>query len=294
MARSRPITLLIVGAGVLIAAVAFGTAAMIFNLRDRHLTGNERELRNVALVVAAQADRIFEATDRVETSLIERFAELGVATADDFERKMSGYPTHLLLKDKIVGLPHVGTFTLVSAQGRVFNFSRSWPIPAIDVTDRDFFNVLRQNGGPTTYLSTPIRNRATGTWVVHRAHRVSGPNGEFIGLVTAAIELDSIEQFFATIALGPHSSIGLFHRRGELLARHPHLESLIGRVIPNSVVAKLASDAEHEVAKRVSPVDGLGERIVAVHRVAHYPLMVGSHARSRRLSWRPGATRRHC
>ena len=97
---------------------------MIFNLRDRLVTDNERELRNIALVIAAQADRIFEAADRVETNLIEHFAELGVATSDDFERKMSGYRAHLLLKDKIVGLPHVGTFTLVNAQGRVFNFSR--------------------------------------------------------------------------------------------------------------------------------------------------------------------------
>jgi diguanylate cyclase (GGDEF)-like protein/PAS domain S-box-containing protein len=276
IARSRPITLLIVGAGVLIAAIAFGTAAMIFDLRDRLVTDNERELQNIALVIAAQADRIFEAADRVETNLIEHFAELGVATSDDFERKMSGYSAHLLLKDKIVGLPHVGTFTLVNAQGRVFNFSRSWPIPAIDVTDRDFFEVLRRNGGPTAYLSKPIQNRATGTWVVQLARRISGPNGEFIGLVTAAIELNSIEQFFATIALGPDSSIGLFHRSGEVLARHPHIESLIGRVIPNSVVANLAQGAEQGVARRISPVDHGAERIVAVHRVAHYPLMVGA------------------
>src|ERR1051325_1193683 len=186
--RSRPITLLIVGAVVLIAAIACGTAAMIVNLRNRVLTDNERELRNLALVVAAQADRIFDGAERVESSLVQQFAELGVATSDDFERKMSGYRAHLLLKDKIVGLPHVGTFTLVNAQGKVFNFSRSWPIPPIDVTDRDFFNALRQDGGPASYVSKPIQNRATGTWVVHLARKVAGPNGEFIGLVTAAIE----------------------------------------------------------------------------------------------------------
>ena len=108
---------------------------------------------------------------------------------------------NLSTKDKIVGLPHVGTFTLVNAQGKVFNFSRSWPIPPIDVIDRDFFNALRQRGGPTTYLSKPIQNRATGTWVVQLARKIPSPNGEFIGLVTAAIELESIEQFFATHAL---------------------------------------------------------------------------------------------
>ena len=275
-ARSRPITLLIVGAGVLIAAIAVGTAAMVFNLRNRVVTDNERELQNIALVVAAQTDRIFEAAERVQTNLIEHFAELGVTTSDDFERKMSDRSAHLLLKDKIVGLPHVGTFTLVNAQGKVFNFSRSWPIPPIEVTDRDFFNALRQKGGPTTFLSKPIQNRATGTWVVQLAHKVSGSNGEFIGLVTAAIELESIEQFFATITLGADSSIALFHSSGELLVRHPHVEPLIGRVIPKSVVATLAAGADRAVAKQVSPIDTGGDRVVAVHRVAHYPLVVGA------------------
>src|SRR4051812_2707123 len=63
---SRPITLLIIGAVVLIAAVVLGTAAMIFDMRNRALTDNERELRNISLVVAAQVDRIFDGAERVE------------------------------------------------------------------------------------------------------------------------------------------------------------------------------------------------------------------------------------
>ena len=274
--RSRPITLLIVGACVLIVAIAVGTAAMIYNLRNRLLADNERELQNVALVVAAQADGIFEAAERVETNLIDHFAELGITNGEDYEQKMSGYNAHLMLKDKIVGLPHIGTFTLVNAQGKVFNFSRSWPIPPIDVTDRDFFEALRPDGGRTSFLSQPVQNRATGTWVIQLAHRVSGANGEFLGLVTAAIELQSIEQFFATITLGPDSSISLLRGSGEMLARYPHAEPLMGRAIPNGLVAKLASNADHGVTRRMSTINPGEEHVVAVHRVAHYPLAVSA------------------
>jgi len=63
-AVSRPITLLIVGAVALIVTVACGTASMILNVRDRALIDNERELQNIALVLAAQTDRIFEAAIR--------------------------------------------------------------------------------------------------------------------------------------------------------------------------------------------------------------------------------------
>ena len=132
-ARSRPITLLVAGAAALIAAVASGTAVMILNLRDMALVDSQRELQNIALVLAAQTDRIFEAAERVQIDLIERFEARGIASSEDFERKLSGHDVHLMLKDKIVGLPHVGTFTLFNADGKLFNFSRSWPIPPIDV-----------------------------------------------------------------------------------------------------------------------------------------------------------------
>jgi len=273
---SRPITFIIAGAATLIVAIACGTASMISNVRDRALIDNERELQNIALVLAAQTDRLFEAAERVQIDLIERFAARGIGSSEDFERKLSGHDVHLILKDKIVGLPHVGTFSLFNADGKLFNFSRAWPIPPINVADRDFFIALKSDPRLTSFVSRPIPNRATGTWVVQIARKVSGPNGEFIGLVTAAIELQTIEQFFASIALGPESSISLFHSDGELLARYPHVDSVIGRSLPNEIIRTLTPDVDHGVARRAGPAGGPADRIIAARRVAHFPLVVSA------------------
>jgi diguanylate cyclase (GGDEF)-like protein/PAS domain S-box-containing protein len=275
-ARSRPITLLVASAAALIAAVATGAAVMIHNLRDMALIDSQRELKNIALVLAAQTDRIFEAAERVQIDLIDRVEARRIASSEDFERYFSGHDVHLMLKDKIVGLPHVGTFTLFNADGKLFNFSRAWPIPPIDVSDRDFFVAFRSDPRLSSYVSEPIRNRATGTWVVQVARKVAAPNGELIGLVTAAIELQSIEQFFASISLGPDSSISLLHRNGELLARYPHVDAMVGRSFPNGMVGALAPDADSAVDRRVSIIGRPDDRIVAVCRVAHYPLVVGA------------------
>jgi diguanylate cyclase (GGDEF)-like protein/PAS domain S-box-containing protein len=274
--RSQPITLLVAGAAALIAAVAFGAAVMILNLRDTALIDSQRELRNITLVLAAQTDRIFDAAERVQVDLIEHFQARGIASSEAFERNLSGYDTHLMLKDKIVGLPHIGTFTLFNADGKLFNFSRAWPIPPIDVADRDFFVAFKSDPQLTSFVSKPIRNRATGTWVVQIARKVSAPNGELIGLVTAAVELQSIEEFFASIALGANSAISLFHRHGELLARSPHVEAMIGRAFPNGVVGALAPDAVSAVDRRAGALSRPDERIIAVHRVTRYPLVVGA------------------
>jgi len=82
--------LLIVGATALMAAVAFGTATIVFNSYNHVLAENERELQNIALVLAAQTDRIFEAAERVQTNLIERIQLLGIGLAKTSNGKCPG------------------------------------------------------------------------------------------------------------------------------------------------------------------------------------------------------------
>jgi diguanylate cyclase (GGDEF)-like protein/PAS domain S-box-containing protein len=273
---SRPIRFLALSAGLLIVAIIAGTAGMIFNERERVLANEERELQNIALVLAAQVDRVFEAAERVQVDLVERIGALGITSSEDFTRRMSGHDVYQMLRDKIVGLPQVGTFTLIDAHGRLFNFSRFWPIPDISVADRDFFKAFQNDPDLTSFVSKPIQNRATGTWVVQVARKVPGPNGELIGLVTAAIELQGIEQFFASIALGDGSGISLFHADGEMLARHPHVAAFIGRPIPNSFAIQTAAKSDHGVTRRASVIDPNAFLIIAAHRVAHFPLVVSA------------------
>src|SRR5215472_2534669 len=109
---------------------------MLADLRGRVLTASQRELRNTAVILAEQTDRAFQAVDLMQSGLIERLYALGVKSSDDFERVMSGHDVHQMLKEKVSGWPHIGSITLINAQGKLFNFSRFWPLPDIDVTDR--------------------------------------------------------------------------------------------------------------------------------------------------------------
>ncbi|HWM48914.1 MAG TPA: EAL domain-containing protein [Xanthobacteraceae bacterium] len=276
--NSRATALLTACAATLVVAITLATATMILKARDRALGNSERELGNVALMLAPQVDRIFDTAERLQHSLLERFHARGALalTAEDFEHTLSGYDVHLMLRDKIVGLPQIGTFTLFNARGQMFNFSRFWPIPDINVADRDFFQALRSDAALKTFIGKPIQNRATGTWVIHIAHKVTGPNHEFLGVLSAAIELGALEQFFSTIALGPDSTIFLVHRDGELLARHPHAASFMGRLLVSA--AELAPVfAAGGVADRRIGLDGQ-DRLIAARAVANYPVVVGASA----------------
>src|SRR5262245_16345587 len=222
--RSRAVHLLVICGLSLAAVVIAGTVAMLTDLRDRALAAHHRELKNTALVLADHTDRAFQAIELMQSSLIERFNVLGIASAEDYERRMSGHDVHLMLKDKLAGWPHIGSLSLINAKGKLFNFSRFWPLPNIDVTDREFFQALKSDPRLTSFMGEPVRNRATGSWTIHLVRKVAGPNSEFLGLVVGAMEMNYFGQNFGSIVLARGSKIRLLRDDGVVLASHPAVD----------------------------------------------------------------------
>jgi diguanylate cyclase (GGDEF)-like protein/PAS domain S-box-containing protein len=272
--------------------IAAATMLMLSKLRNDAIVDGGRELENLALVLAEYTDRAFQSVALVEANLLEQAQARRPVTHEDFERQMSGQAVHLMLRDKASGMPHVGSLTLINADGKLINFSRFWPLPTIDVTDRDFFQALKSNSQLTYYLGEPVLNRATGSWTLHLVRRVSGPHGEFFGLILGAMEMDYFERYFGTIALGEGSSITLIRQDGRFLARYPHVEngshlSFGGSPLFKDVLAK----AQSGVSRLTSLSDGQ-DRLVAGRKLTNYPLVmaVGRPVRVILADWNHQAT----
>ena len=272
--RARPVLLLVVCGILLGGVIAVATALIVSKLRNDALADGGRELGNLALVLAEDTDRAFQTVGQVEANVVEQLQSRRPLTREDFERSMSGQATHLMLKDKASGMPQVGSLTLVDADGKVLNASNAWPPPRVELSDRDFFKILKSNPEPTSYLSEPTLNRTTGSLTIHLARRVSGPHGEFFGVISGAVAMDYFERYFGTITLGEGSSITLIRRDGRFLARSPHIDggpelSFGGSPLFKNVLSKSNSG----VARLISLTDGQ-DRIVAGRKLANYPLVV--------------------
>jgi diguanylate cyclase (GGDEF)-like protein len=274
IAGSRPIVLLVLGCIAVAATVTVTMVLLLSNLRERAIADSERELQNTALILAAQTDRAFQAVDLVESSVIERMQSLGIVSSEDFDRLMSTYDTHVVLKDKISGLPHIDVVALVNSRGTLMNYSRGWPPPRNDLSDRSYFERLKSDPQLTSFVSEPIRNRGTGTWTIYLVRKVTGPKREFLGVILGGMQLQNFEDFYQSIALGDTSAINLFRRDGVLLARYPHADPSIGRSFAGSnVFAKILAHADRGISRQKSGVDQ-EERLIAAAVVAHYPVVV--------------------
>jgi PAS domain S-box-containing protein len=269
-ASSTPITrhddtvMWIIGTGlVLIAVIAFGTAILVSNFRDRALVEAKHELNATAFIIAEHCEGAFQSVELVQRNVVERMQSLGVTSSESLGRLMSGVETHLMLKDMISGVPQLDALLIVNSSGRLVGSSGFWPVPDISETDREYFKALTSDGGLLLFLSEPARSRVTGVWTTYLARKLVGPHGEFIGMIVGVIGLHHFEQFFESISIGKEVAIALFRSDGTLLAREPRVESAIGR---NSGQAALFQD-------HWSVADG-GDQLAALEALTHYPVVV--------------------
>ena len=113
------------------------------------------------------------------------------------------------------------SLAIFNAHGKLINFSRHWPSPDLNVADQDFFTALKNDPDLTSYLGEPMREGGSGAWVTHLARRIAGPNGEFLGVISASLNLRYLQNYFGEITSNPDSSFALFRNDGALLARYP-------------------------------------------------------------------------
>jgi signal transduction histidine kinase len=268
-AASRAQRRVFIGAAFLVALLFATNAALIINLRNRDLSVEEGQLSSASLTLAEQADRSFQSVDLVLSSVADYMASRAVADEASLKREMSSRDVNELLKDKIGGIPQLAAVSVIDADGKLIDFSRYWPIPEVNVADRDYFKALKADPARKTFISAPVQNRADGAWTIYLARRISGRHGDFLGVLLGAMKLRYFEDFYRSVSEGNQGSIVLVRSDGVMLVRYP----------PAAGVGK-AFGAEHILqgglsgtVRAISPIDGR-MRLKAAHALANYPLFV--------------------
>jgi len=272
--RGGPIRWLILGGVFLIAAITIGTAIITGNFRERALNSSERELENTVLLLARHFDQQLEDFEVIQKDLIAYMRSSGIASREDYKRRMSGQDIHLMLKAKLGALSYVGGVNIFDADGVLINASASWPVPEVRVADRSYFKVFKSDPRSPDMLIEPVYSRITGLWTTVIARRMTGPTGEFLGAVGRGIEPANFEKFFASLALGEGAAISMYHRDGTLLARYPHVDAMIGQNFKAGPVhQQVLAKSDHGTVRIISPIDGQ-DRLASARTLRNFPISV--------------------
>ncbi len=264
--RSNP---LVIGTTILLLIIAATNLVFLVSLREASLETAEANLARYSLTLAEQVDSSFKSLDLVLSSVGDYIGRREVTDAASYRLQMSDNETFRFLKEKITGLPQVDAVTMIDADGKLLNFSRYWPIPDVNVADRDYFQALKADPTLETFIGKPVQNRGDGGWVIYLARRLNDPNGDFMGLILGAVSMRYFENFFGATSLGGNSSASLFREDGVLLARFPE-STQIGqpghgtaqRVLAAGGILREAGGKDHQ------------NYIQSARTLANYPLTI--------------------
>jgi diguanylate cyclase (GGDEF)-like protein len=272
--RRDPIRWLVACGIVLVATIAVGTAMTISNFRERALASSERELQNTVLLLARHFDQQLDDLQVPLDDLIAQMRVVGVVSPDDFRREMSTHEMHLLMKAKVNGASEIAGINVYDADGILINSSVVPVVPYVNIADRAYYKALKSTSDINDCEIEMVRSRFSGGWRTVIARKVTGPNGEFLGVVSRAVAPAKYEEFFSKVVLGNGAAISLNHHDGTLIARYPHVEAMIGRNFKPAPGTRInLFDADHGTMRLVSPVDG-EERILSARSLRRFPLSV--------------------
>ena len=254
--------------------LAVGATWLIIDLRARAISDTEATLAALSLSIADQADRSFQALEQVQIGLMDEMRAGGIRTEAAYIALMSGRAVHQALRERVLGLPQVNAVTLIDRDGNLINFSRYWPIPKVNIADRDYFKALTADPALDKFISAPVRNRGDGTWTIYLAKPFRAPDGSFLGLVLGAVELTYYEGLYRRILPESDAVISMFRADGVRLVRMPPSNPSIGRVLEHAAVTDVVrTHSPVQSLHTISPIDG-AERLASVRAVPHYPIAI--------------------
>jgi PAS domain-containing protein len=263
----------ILGGLLLIAAIAIGTAIMVGNFRDRALANNARELENTTLLLARHFDQQLEEFGVVQNQLVTYMRSAGISSNEAYRRQMSGQDMHAMLQIMSNGSSDVAGVNIFDSSGTLIN-SSTWPLPNINIADRAYFKAFESKLAASSTLIELLKSRITGVGTALISREMTGPHGEFLGLVTRGIATASFEQFFASVSLGTGGVITMLHRDGTMLARFPHVEAMVGRNLSGGdLFQHILPSSPYGTLRLRSPVDG-EDRLGSVRTLTEFPIVI--------------------
>lgn len=153
-------------------------------LQHKSTTNNaERATRHLAFMMAELAEQSLTVNQLVIESMLDWVAEEAVSTEEEYRKVASSREFYMRLIRRTAKLPTIDVATFIATDGSVLNYTRSYPPPAINLADRDYFIAQMASNEPPFSLGKAVRNRGTGNWTFYLAKDVHDSSGHKLGVV---------------------------------------------------------------------------------------------------------------
>jgi two-component system, NtrC family, sensor kinase len=260
---------------LLVATILLPLVLGAFAAYLSYLRNDQSATRSATEAVAVAAENTTKVLD-THLLVAARINDLLRDMTDD-QIHASEKELHDRITQQIAGLPQVAAAWVVDATGHELVSARVYPVNRnFDLANREDFKALQNSSARTFIWMLRARSLDTGDYQPYFtvSLRRDAPDGNFNGVVIVAVSGSYFASFYNSLLGGTERyTASVLKDDGTVLARYPEPTNSPVPEQPDPLLAlAIASAAQSGVAEDGTPFDG--GRVVAVKRVANYPVYV--------------------
>jgi signal transduction histidine kinase/ActR/RegA family two-component response regulator len=246
----------------------------ILNLRNDAIETVKKESARLGIVLAEQTTRALQSAD-IEISQISReILRKRLSNINILSEYYGNHSGFLELKNRLVDLPQVDWISIIDANGKLVVTTRIFPTPEINLSDREYFDYIKNNDVLISQISEPLRSRSDGVLSFYLSRRINAPDGSFLAVVNASIRINYFQELYAQLGLEKDAAITLMRRDGIVITRYPQGSATSGQRLPLShpFTKAVANGGGFYVTESIFEDDGT--RFVSVSPLQTYPIVI--------------------
>jgi signal transduction histidine kinase len=245
MKPGRALRASILAVGAALIACFVGSAAWdSWRLNRQVVSGNDRELRNLANALAEELSRSLQSVDLL-------LGDTAVWYEGNAGRPPQAIEAVLAMRAGVG--PQGVTLTIADAQGRERYRSHDSGAPLGEIGGQPYFGIQRAKSVPALFVNQTLLLRDAPEPGLVLSRRLNGPGGRFDGVIYATVTCAQLQAAYSAIDLGPGSALLLTSGDGTLVVRQPRIVGITG----NSRIPELVGVRKGAAVDRfTSPMDG--------------------------------------
>ena len=238
--------------------------------QDYHVTITDHEamLTDLAAVVAEQARRSVEDSDLVLHQIDEEVrSEGGLAAIGNDEQHWKHIKR---ISDRVRSKVSI---LLADTTGNVVIDSEAFPTPDINLSDRDYMQVLAKRD--VLYIGPAVVSKVNSNAIIYTIdRRLTDGQGNFTGVASVGISTSHLTGFYDLMSFRKDPLIVICRVNGDIIARRPNVRGLVGANLSNTkLFREYIPSSQTGIHEIHSPLDGI-DRLAAWKVIPDYGLVV--------------------
>lgn len=264
---ARPMLFVLAGIGITLATTAV-TVVSLYEMRLDAMAQARDAAENLVISLQKETERNLDIYQLAMHDVAMTIQTPSLSGLSPETRQLIAFST-------ISNAKEPGVLFATDAAGTIVFGSRSLDSLKPNVSERDYFQIQRQQKHAGLFLSEPFLSHASDPPQpeIALSRRLDDGNGQFAGIVAGTLRLNYFRHLFEGSILGRHGTITLLRTDGTVLMRYPFHAGDIGSSLAKGHSLDPLVQSDHGTYIDIAVLDHV-ERLYSFRRIGSYPLIV--------------------